>query len=200
MALTVSMARALGLTRLAVPTQGNAGGSLAEYAVAAGSEAVIVMAPAAGPPVRGRVAALSRVPPALRVPGGRHRAPAPGPDDGDRAECGAEPRACQRPADHPRDGRLRARGHRGGHRRRDPRRMATSPVRLVTRGRRDPRRAPRAGRPGDDPSQRPCRPGQHGLGREIPALDPRTARRRTLKGYPESPGAGIPGPPAPRSA
>ena len=36
MAMTVSMARALGLTRLAVPTQGNAGDSLAEYAVAAG--------------------------------------------------------------------------------------------------------------------------------------------------------------------
>ena len=37
MAMTVSMARALGLSRLAVPTQGNAGDSLAEYAVAAGS-------------------------------------------------------------------------------------------------------------------------------------------------------------------
>ena len=36
MAMTVSMARALGLTRLAVPTQGNAGDSLAEYAVAGG--------------------------------------------------------------------------------------------------------------------------------------------------------------------
>src|SRR5262249_10571668 len=39
MAVTVSMARALGLTKLAVPTQGNAGDALAEYAVAAGLEA-----------------------------------------------------------------------------------------------------------------------------------------------------------------
>ena len=40
MAMTVSMARALGLSRLAVPTQGNAGDSLATYALAAGIEAV----------------------------------------------------------------------------------------------------------------------------------------------------------------
>ncbi len=44
MAMTVAMAHSLGLSRLAVPTQGNAGDSLAEYAVAAGIEAVIVMA------------------------------------------------------------------------------------------------------------------------------------------------------------
>ena len=45
MAMTVSMARALGLSKLAVPTQGNAGDSLADYAVAAGIEAAIVMSP-----------------------------------------------------------------------------------------------------------------------------------------------------------
>jgi threonine synthase len=59
MAVTVSMARSLGLERLAVPTQGNAGDSLAEYAVAAGIEAVIVMSPETDLPVLGRVAALA---------------------------------------------------------------------------------------------------------------------------------------------
>jgi threonine synthase len=63
MALTVSMARALGLSRLAVPTQGNAGDSLAEYAVAAGIEAVVVMSPDTDLPVLGRVAALARLHP-----------------------------------------------------------------------------------------------------------------------------------------
>jgi len=61
MALTVSMARAFGLTRLAVPTQGNAGDSLAEYAVAAGLEAAIVMSPETDLAVLGRVAAYARL-------------------------------------------------------------------------------------------------------------------------------------------
>ena len=62
MAMTVAMARSLGLTnRLAVPTQGNAGDSLAEYAVAAGIEAVIVMAPDTDLPVLGKVAAYARL-------------------------------------------------------------------------------------------------------------------------------------------
>jgi threonine synthase len=59
MAMTVSLARSLGLNRLAVPTQGNAGDSLAEYAVAAGIEAVIVMSPDTDLPVLGRVAAYA---------------------------------------------------------------------------------------------------------------------------------------------
>src|SRR4051794_1089725 len=63
MALTVSMARALGLSRLAVPTQGNAGDSLAEYAVAGGIEAVIVMSPDTDLPVLGKVAAYARLHP-----------------------------------------------------------------------------------------------------------------------------------------
>ena len=63
MAMTVSMARALGLTRLAVPTQGNAGDSLAEYAVAAGLEVVIVMSPETDLPVLGKVAALAQLHP-----------------------------------------------------------------------------------------------------------------------------------------
>ncbi len=65
MAMTVSVARSRGLTRLAVPTQGNAGDSLAEYAIAGGMEAVIVMPPDTDLPVLGRVAALSRLHPEL---------------------------------------------------------------------------------------------------------------------------------------
>jgi threonine synthase len=61
MAMTVSMARSLGLTRLAVPTQGNAGDSLAEYAVAAGIVAVIVLSPDTDLPVMGKVAAYARL-------------------------------------------------------------------------------------------------------------------------------------------
>jgi threonine synthase len=64
MSMTVAMARSLGLSRLAVPTQGNAGDSLAEYAVAAGIEAVIVMAPETDLPVLGKVAAYARLHPA----------------------------------------------------------------------------------------------------------------------------------------
>jgi threonine synthase len=65
MAMTVSMARSLGLNRLAVPTQGNAGDSLAEYAVAAAIEAVIVMSPDTDLPVLGKVAAYARLYPDL---------------------------------------------------------------------------------------------------------------------------------------
>jgi len=65
MAMTVSMARSLGLNRLAVPTQGNAGDSLAEYAVAAAIEAMIVMSPDTDLPVLGKVAAYARLFPDL---------------------------------------------------------------------------------------------------------------------------------------
>jgi len=61
MALTVSMARSHEFTRLAVPTQGNAGDSLAEYSVAAGIEAVIVMSPDTDLPVLGKVAAYAQL-------------------------------------------------------------------------------------------------------------------------------------------
>jgi threonine synthase len=63
MAMTVAMARSLGLTRLAVPTQGNAGDSLAEYAVAAGIEAIVAMSPDTDLPVLGKVAAYARLHP-----------------------------------------------------------------------------------------------------------------------------------------
>lgn len=60
MAMTVSMARRLGLERLVVPTQGNAGDSLAEYALAAGLEAAIVMPSDTPAPILDRVAELAR--------------------------------------------------------------------------------------------------------------------------------------------
>lgn len=63
MTATVSMAKALGLSRLAVPTQGNAGDALAEYALAAGLEAAIVMSPDTDLPVLGKVAALAKLHP-----------------------------------------------------------------------------------------------------------------------------------------
>ncbi|GAC1473766.1 MAG: threonine synthase [Isosphaeraceae bacterium] len=63
MAMTVSMARALGLGRLAVPTQGNAGDALAEYAVAGKLQAAIVMSPETDLPVLGKVAALAALHP-----------------------------------------------------------------------------------------------------------------------------------------
>jgi threonine synthase len=63
MAMTVCMASSLGLSRLAVPTQGNAGDSLAEYGVASGIETVIVMPADTDMPVLGRVAALARLHP-----------------------------------------------------------------------------------------------------------------------------------------
>jgi threonine synthase len=63
MAMTVSMARALGLSKLAVPTQGNAGDSLATYAVASGIEVAVVMSPDTDRPVLGNVAALAKLHP-----------------------------------------------------------------------------------------------------------------------------------------
>lgn len=60
MAMVVSQARRFGLEKLAVPTQGNAGDSLAEYALAAGLEAAIVMPDDTPMPVLGRVAALAQ--------------------------------------------------------------------------------------------------------------------------------------------
>jgi threonine synthase len=67
MAMTVSMARTFGLGRLAVPTQGNAGDSLAAYAAHAGLAAAVAM-PADTPlPILGRVAALSKMNADIRI-------------------------------------------------------------------------------------------------------------------------------------
>jgi threonine synthase len=60
MAMTVSMARYHGLQKLAVPTQGNSGDSLCEYADAAGMSAVIAMPKDTPMPILGRVAALAQ--------------------------------------------------------------------------------------------------------------------------------------------
>lgn len=65
MAMTVSMARALGLNRLVVPTQGNAGDALAEYAVAGHIEVAIVMSPDTDLPVLGKVAAYAQLHPRI---------------------------------------------------------------------------------------------------------------------------------------
>jgi threonine synthase len=60
MAMVVAQARRLGLARLAVPTQGNAGDSLVRYALAGGL-AVAVAMPADTPmPIQGNVAAAAR--------------------------------------------------------------------------------------------------------------------------------------------
>jgi threonine synthase len=60
MAMTVSMARLHGLRRLAVPTQGNAGDSLCEYARAGGLGAVVAMPDDTPLPIQGRVAVLAQ--------------------------------------------------------------------------------------------------------------------------------------------
>lgn len=57
MVMTVAMARKLGLKRLAVPTQGNAGDSLVHFALAAGLEVAVVMPDDTPMPILGQVAA-----------------------------------------------------------------------------------------------------------------------------------------------
>ena len=59
MAMTISMAHKAGMKKLAVPTQGNAGDSMCEYANAAGMQAVVAMPDNTPMPILGRVAALA---------------------------------------------------------------------------------------------------------------------------------------------
>jgi threonine synthase len=59
MAMVVAQARRLGLTRLAVPTQGNAGDSLVHYALAAGLSVVVAMPEDTPAPILGNVAAAA---------------------------------------------------------------------------------------------------------------------------------------------
>lgn len=59
MAMVVAQARRLGLTRLAVPTQGNAGGSLVHYALAASLSVVVAMPDDTPAPILGNVAAAA---------------------------------------------------------------------------------------------------------------------------------------------
>jgi threonine synthase len=59
MAMTISMAHKSGIRKLAVPTQGNAGDSLCEYANAADMQVVVAMPDNTPMPILGRVAALA---------------------------------------------------------------------------------------------------------------------------------------------
>jgi threonine synthase len=59
MAMVVAQARRLGITRLAVPTQGNAGDSLVHYALAAGLSVVVAMPDDTPAPILGNVAAAA---------------------------------------------------------------------------------------------------------------------------------------------
>jgi len=59
MAMTISMAHKAGITKLAVPTQGNAGDSLCEYVLASGMEAVVAMPDNTPAPILDRVAELA---------------------------------------------------------------------------------------------------------------------------------------------
>lgn len=68
MAMVVAQARRLGLKRLAVPTQGNAGDSLVRYALAGGLEVVVAMPPDTPAPILGNVAAAAhRYPDRVRL-------------------------------------------------------------------------------------------------------------------------------------
>jgi threonine synthase len=60
MAMVVAQARRLGLTHLAVPTQGNAGDSLTRYALAAGLSVVVAMPPDTPSPILDNVAMVAR--------------------------------------------------------------------------------------------------------------------------------------------
>jgi threonine synthase len=59
MAMVVAQARRLGLARLAVPTQGNAGDSLVHYALAGGLAVVVAMPEDTPAPILGNVAAAA---------------------------------------------------------------------------------------------------------------------------------------------
>ncbi len=59
MAMTVAMARRFGLKKLVIPTQGNAGDSLVEYALAGGLDAAVIMPDDTPMPIQGRIAAMS---------------------------------------------------------------------------------------------------------------------------------------------
>lgn len=61
MAVVASMAHMLGITKLAVPTQGNAGDSLTEYGLAAGFHVAVAMPDNTPMPILGKVAAYDRI-------------------------------------------------------------------------------------------------------------------------------------------
>jgi threonine synthase len=61
MSMAISMAKHFSIEKVVVPTQGNAGDSLAEYAMKAGMEAIIIMPDDTPMPILGRVSALAKV-------------------------------------------------------------------------------------------------------------------------------------------
>lgn len=67
MAVAISMARRFGLSKLVVPTQGNAGDSMLEYALAAGLAAAVIMPNDTPMPILGRAAALARLSPKVAL-------------------------------------------------------------------------------------------------------------------------------------
>jgi len=61
MSMAVSMAKHFGVNKVVVPTQGNAGDSLAEYAIKAGMQSVVIMPDDTPMPILGRVSALAKM-------------------------------------------------------------------------------------------------------------------------------------------
>jgi threonine synthase len=61
MSMAISMAKHYGVRKVVVPTQGNAGDSLAEYAMKAAMQAVIIMPDDTPMPILGRVSALAKM-------------------------------------------------------------------------------------------------------------------------------------------
>ena len=61
MTMAISMAKRFGVDKVVVPTQGNAGDSMAEYAMKAGMRAVVIMPDDTPMPILGRVSALAKM-------------------------------------------------------------------------------------------------------------------------------------------
>ena len=61
MSMAISMAKSYGVKKVVVPTQGNAGDSLVEYAIKAGMSSVVIMPDDTPMPILGRVSALAKV-------------------------------------------------------------------------------------------------------------------------------------------
>lgn len=61
MSMAISKAKQFGLDKVVIPTQGNAGDSLAEYAINANIESVIIMPDDTPMPILGRVSALAKL-------------------------------------------------------------------------------------------------------------------------------------------
>ncbi|MCF6263396.1 MAG: threonine synthase [Xanthomonadales bacterium] len=61
MTMAISMAKHFGVSKVVVPTQGNAGDSLLEYAMKAGIESVVIMPDDTPMPILGRVSALAKM-------------------------------------------------------------------------------------------------------------------------------------------